>query len=173
MEIWRILFVTWPRYRRVTWLCWWGPFILRHHSTMFGVYRPYGTWNNDVCNISSNSNSNAEVYKWPMRNYEPILRIINTTEVPAGVQYHEQCYQKFAIKSLLKRVKKRSEKNMESLPEIIQKSDSFENGENKPKRSSSNLSNSILLPNLCIFCDKEIRYNPRKPEQLLNARLNK
>lgn len=77
------------------------------------------------------------------------------------------------MKHLLERVKKRSEKNMESLPEIIQKSDSFENGENKPKRSSSSLSNSILLPNLCIFCDKEIRYNPRKPEQLLNARLNK
>ena len=51
--------------RRVTWLCGWGPFILSHHSAKFGVHRPYGTRNNDISNIISNSNSSAEVYKWP------------------------------------------------------------------------------------------------------------
>ena len=50
------------------------------------------------------------------RNYKPILRKSNTIEVPAGVQYHSQCYQKINMKHLLERVKKRSEKNMESLP---------------------------------------------------------
>ena len=57
------LFVTWPRYRSVTWLGGWGPLILSHHRDRFGVYRPYVTENNSVCSISSNSNSNAEVYK--------------------------------------------------------------------------------------------------------------
>ena len=61
------LLVTRPRYRSVTWLCGWGPLILSDHPAKFGVHRPYGTENNGVCNISSNSNSisssnsNAEV----------------------------------------------------------------------------------------------------------------
>ena len=66
------LFVTWPRYRNVTWRCEWGPLILSHHPAKFGVHRPYGTRNNGVCKISSNSNSNsnsnAEVYKWPFHS---------------------------------------------------------------------------------------------------------
>ena len=47
--------------------CGWGPLILSYHSAKCGVYRPDGTGNNGVCNISSNSssifnsNSNAEV----------------------------------------------------------------------------------------------------------------
>ena len=63
VEIKCFLFVTWPRYRSVTWLCEWSPLILSHHPAKFGVHRPYGTGNNGVCNISSNSssNSNAEV----------------------------------------------------------------------------------------------------------------
>ena len=74
MEIYRFLFVTWLQYWIVTWLCGWGPPILSDHPAKFGVHRPYGTENNGVCNISSNSNSisnsnsNAEVpmvYKWP------------------------------------------------------------------------------------------------------------
>ena len=46
------------------------PPILSHFHAKFGVHRPYGTGNNDVCNIRSNSNSisntnsNTEVYKW-------------------------------------------------------------------------------------------------------------
>ena len=35
--------------------------MLSHHLNKFGVHKPYGTGNNGVCNISSNSNSNAEV----------------------------------------------------------------------------------------------------------------
>ena len=37
--------------------------ILNHHPARFGVLRPNGTENNDVCSISSNSNSisSAEV----------------------------------------------------------------------------------------------------------------
>ena len=52
----------------ITWLCRWGPLILSHHPAKFGIHMPYGTGNNNVCNISSNSNyisnSNAEIYKW-------------------------------------------------------------------------------------------------------------
>ena len=57
------MFVTWPRCRSVTWLCGWGRLILNHHPARFGVHRPYGTGNNGVCSISSDSNSdsNAEV----------------------------------------------------------------------------------------------------------------
>ena len=35
--------------------------MLSHHTAKFGIHMPYGTGNNDVCNISCNSNSNAEV----------------------------------------------------------------------------------------------------------------
>ena len=48
----------------------------------------------------------------------------------------------------------------------MEKSDSFETDENKPKRSSSSSSNSTLLPNLYIFCGKDVKYKKRKPEQL-------
>ena len=58
------------------------------------------------------------------------------------------------MESLLERVQK---KNMESLPEIIEKSDSFETDEKKPMRSSSSSSNSITLPNLCILYDKDVK----------------
>ena len=50
-------FVTWPRGWSVTWLCGWSPLILSHHPAKFGVHRPYGTGNNGICNISSNSNA--------------------------------------------------------------------------------------------------------------------
>ena len=64
--------------RCVTWLFGWGHLILNHHPARFGVHRPNGTGNNGVCCISSNSisnsNSNAEVYKWPF--FRPI-RIAN------------------------------------------------------------------------------------------------
>ena len=61
----------WQRHRSAAWLCGWGPLILSHHPAKFGVHRAYGTGNGGVCNIISksssnfNSNSNAEVYKWP------------------------------------------------------------------------------------------------------------
>ena len=66
-EIYRFLFVTWPQYRNVTWLSGWGPFILSDRPAKFEFHRPYGAGNDDVCNVSSNSNfvsnsnSNAEV----------------------------------------------------------------------------------------------------------------
>ena len=72
VEIYRFLFVTWPQCWSVTWLCGWGPLNLSDHPAKFRVHRPYGTGNNGVCNISSNSssisnsNSNAEVHKWPI-----------------------------------------------------------------------------------------------------------
>ena len=50
-----------------------GPLILSDHPAKFGVHRPYGTGINDVCNIDSNSNSNAEV---------PVLRFTNGHETP-------------------------------------------------------------------------------------------
>ena len=54
---------------------------------------------------------------------------------------------------------------MEFLPEIIAKSDSLETDKNKPKRSSSSSSNSIIFPNLSIFCNKDVKYK-KKLEQL-------
>ena len=57
--IWRLWFVTWPPSWYVTWLCAWSPLILTHHPAKFEVHRPYGSGDNDVCNISSNSSSNS------------------------------------------------------------------------------------------------------------------
>ena len=59
----QILFITWPWYWSVTWLCGWGPLILSHNSATFGAGRIFGSGNNGVCSISFNSrsNSNAEV----------------------------------------------------------------------------------------------------------------
>ena len=49
-----------------TWLCWWTHYILSHYPAKFGGHRPYRRGGNGVYNISSSSNSNsdAEVYKW-------------------------------------------------------------------------------------------------------------
>ena len=49
----------------VTRLCRLNSLILSHHPAKFHVHRPQGTGNNSVCNINSNPNSNAKVYKWP------------------------------------------------------------------------------------------------------------
>ena len=54
---------------------------------------------------------------------------------------------------------------MESLPEIIEKSDLFETDEDKLKWSSSSSLSSVLLPDLCIFCDKDVKYKKIKPKQ--------
>ena len=72
VELECFLFVTWTRYRSVTWLCGWGPLVLSHHPAKFGVHRPYGTLNNGVYYIGSNSNSNAEV---PMSRFTNGLKI--------------------------------------------------------------------------------------------------
>ena len=47
----------WPLYQSLTWLCGWGPLSLSFHSAKSEVHRPYGTGNNGVCNVSSNSDS--------------------------------------------------------------------------------------------------------------------
>ena len=66
------LFVTWPGWPSVTWLCEWSPLILSLHPAKFGVHRPNGTGNNGVCNICSNSNCNSN------SNTEvPMLRFAN------------------------------------------------------------------------------------------------
>ena len=62
---------------------------------------------------------------------------------------------------------------MEFLPEIIEKSDSLETDKNKPKRSSSSSSNSIIFPNLSIFCNKDVKYKRKNSSSYVNARLNK
>ena len=64
-----------------------GPLILSHHPAMFRVHRPYGTGNNSVCNINFNSssdfdsNSNTEVYKWPILilNYLKLIPCVTKT----------------------------------------------------------------------------------------------
>ena len=60
---------------------------------------------------------------------------------------------------------------MKSLPEMIEKSDSFQTDENKPKQNLSSSLNSIPLPNFCIFCDKDVRYKKRKSEHLLKCEI--
>ena len=45
---------------------------------------------------------------------------------------------------------------------LIEKSDSLETDANKPKWSSSSSSNFILLPNVCIFCDNDVKYKKEK-----------
>ena len=55
-----------------------GEVVSSHHSAKFGIHRPCRTRNNDVSNIRSNSssNSNAEVYKWPIEMLTTIKEII-------------------------------------------------------------------------------------------------
>ena len=67
----------WPRCWRVTWLCGCGPLILNHHPVRFGAHRSYGTGKNGVCCISSNSNSNADVYKWSSSTLNIIPPFVN------------------------------------------------------------------------------------------------
>ena len=57
VEIYRFLLATWPQSQSVTWLCRWRLLVLSDRPATFRVHRPYGTGNNGVCNISSNSNS--------------------------------------------------------------------------------------------------------------------
>ena len=60
--------------------------ILSHHAARFGVHRPYRTGKNGVCSISSNfnSNSNAEVYKWPKRFFNGKNVILHYNLAPFG-----------------------------------------------------------------------------------------
>ena len=51
------------------------PLILNHHPAGFAVHRPNGTGNNDVCCISSNSNSISNV-KVPMPRFTNGLYIL-------------------------------------------------------------------------------------------------
>ena len=88
MEIQRFLFVMWPRYWSVTWLCGWDLLILSHYRAKFDVHRSYETGNIGICNISSNSNSNSNV-EVPMPRFtnDPILQsfirtnLIKTTKL--------------------------------------------------------------------------------------------
>ena len=70
--------------------------ILNHHPARFVLHKPYETGNNVVCSISSNSNSNAEVYKWPdthvitifmlqlfNNNREPWQNMLNDKTIPS------------------------------------------------------------------------------------------
>ena len=90
-------------------------------------------------------------------------------KMPTGVQYNHGCYQKFTMKSELKKFFKKSEKIEDSLKSIIDKAVEFEIDEctpSKPKRNSSSSSTSSLLPEICIFCSLDIKYKQRKPEYL-------
>ena len=90
-------------------------------------------------------------------------------KMPTGVQYNHGCYQKFTMKSELKKFFKKSEKIEDSLKSIIDKAVEFEIDEctpSKPKRNPSSSSTSSLLPEICIFCSLDIKYKQRKPEYL-------
>ena len=88
-------------------------------------------------------------------------------EISTDVQYHRQCYQQFTNKNSLNILQKQSEKHKENLRSIMQQCISYDTDESsKPKRSSSSSSSGILLPDLCIFCDKTLKYKSRKSKPL-------
>ena len=92
---------------------------------------------------------------------------LGPAEIPTDVQYHRQCYQQFTNKSSLNILQKQSEKHKENLRAIMQQCTSYDTDESsKPKRSSSSSSSGILLPDVCIFCDKILKYKSRKSERL-------
>ena len=106
-----------------------------------------------------------------IRNYEAILQMSKTDELPVDFLYHRQCYQKFTNKKYLEALKKQSEKaviqsekNKEGLRQLKEQCTSYEY--NKPKRSSSSSDSNVLLPDICIFCDVNVKYKNRKPEPL-------
>ena len=105
-----------------------------------------------------------------IRNHGRILQKsqgLRPAEIPTDVQYHRQCYQQFTNKSSLNILQKQSEKHKENLRAIIQQCTSYDTDESsKPKRSSSSSSSGILLPDVCIFCDKTLKYKSRKSEPL-------
>ena len=92
---------------------------------------------------------------------------LRQAEIPTDVQYHRQCYQQFTNKSSLNILQKQSEKHKENLRAIMQQCTSYDTDESsKPKRSSSSSSSGILLPYVCLFCDKTLKYESRKSEPL-------
>ena len=92
-----------------------------------------------------------------------------------SIQYHRECYQKFTLKSLLKRIKEKSKQQkidedmkQKHLEVLIDQATFDEN--NKPATQSSSSSSvtlqSPILLEKCIFCDKMTKYKKRKKEHL-------
>ena len=105
-----------------------------------------------------------------IRNHGQILQKsqgLRPAEIPTDVQYHRQCYQQFTNKNSLIILQKQSDKQKENLGAIMQQCTSYDTDESsKPKRSSSSSSSGILLPDVCRFCDKTLKYKSRKSQPL-------
>ena len=111
------------------------------------------------------------------QSYAPVLELPESKSssnesdgLPPDICYHRQCYQIFATKNLLKRIKKKSEDptadektNQEELRSLIDHSQSYLTG-TVMLRSSSTCSSagSSILPDICIICDKKNKYVKKK-----------
>ena len=143
-----------------------------------------------IIHCSNNSNSNAPLVNlksmdtWKViveaakkQSYAPVLELPESKSssnesdgLPPDICYHRQCYQIFATKNLLKRIKKKSEDptadektNQEELRSLIDHSQSYLTG-TVMLRSSSTCSSagSSILPDICIICDKKNKYVKKK-----------
>ena len=117
-----------------------------------------------------------------IRSYAPVLNlvILELNVFPVGVKYHRKCYQSFTHKLPLGKLSENQskysykiKKNIDRLLAKLEKTDTYIiSPETITRRTSSsskeNLSNvsCYLLPNKCIFCDKEVKYVKRKREFL-------
>ena len=68
VDIYPFLFVKWPRGWRVTWICGWCPFILSHHTTKFGVHRPFESENITffICHVTKISKYHVTFWVGPL-----------------------------------------------------------------------------------------------------------
>ena len=117
-----------------------------------------------------------------IRSHAHVLNLVTSklNGCPVGVKYHRKCYQSFTHILHLERLSKKSEqiqlqdkRNNDRLLAKLEETDTYIiSPETTTRRSSSsskeNLSNVSchLLPNKCIFCDKEVKYVKRKREFL-------
>ena len=110
-----------------------------------------------------------------IQSYAPVLDLSESKSLsdesdglPPHICYHRQCYQIFASKNLLKRIKKKSEdqrsdekKNQEELKSLTDHSQSYLT--DTVTVSSSSISacssaGSSILPDICNICDKKTKY---------------
>ena len=72
VEIWRVLFITWPQHRIVTWLCRRGSLILSYQPVRLGVHRPceIGDTTFFICHVTTISKYHVTLWVW-FPHYHP------------------------------------------------------------------------------------------------------
>lgn len=112
-----------------------------------------------------------------IRNYKPVLDIVESREMnpPVDFSYHRDCYQVFTMKTMLDRLQKKSnwqkekeERNMKTLQSYLNSSESYLTSSTQTRGSLEAPCSSVanILPDLCIICNKKVKYVKRKPESL-------